>query len=277
MQHYLSHYSLESTQLFMYIPSGTYILWVPTYLTPLFPPMTMAVLEANGKPTPAAPDPLPSQMPSETPHAPLSTFTGSKTSWCCPIWVHHDPGTICHIWPPQHHHHGTPPMSNNLPWANYQLKPSFDMQKTLAQLHQPTIDQHCHHPSHQHQPEGHHSPPHLPCTKHANQPELHYKVWQVTNSNSTLTVNYTTDNQSKQVLMIDTLDFFTPIIHNSRQTDPQSAAWNLSSYYTKNPTMTTTQHLATTGNHNSSLSLLSHHQLPNQTISGQSELQRRYG
>jgi len=53
--------------------ASTKNLCIPTYES-FFPPMTMAVLEADGEPLPAPPGPLSSQRTPVTPHPPLTIF-----------------------------------------------------------------------------------------------------------------------------------------------------------------------------------------------------------
>jgi len=87
--------------------------------TPLFPLTTMVVLEANGKPIPAAPDPQPAPTPSEIPRAPVP-INFEKKAWCRhSVWVHRDPSTISHVPHSTHRHHGTPPLSHDPPNANH--------------------------------------------------------------------------------------------------------------------------------------------------------------
>jgi len=190
--------------------------------TPLHPPKTMVVSEANGKPVPAAPDPQPPPMLSEIPSVPLPIFSKQKTSSRHPICMQRDPGTLNHVPQSTHHHHGTPLPSQELFNTRQHSASSFIPQCKSDQQQQFTLN-HCRRNLlQQHQTAHRYQPPHAPCMKMTDRLMVSNNTNQEYNDkNSNLTGNYVTGYTLLQLPMTDITDGFTPIVCSHRTKHPQ--------------------------------------------------------
>ncbi len=229
-------YSPESTQ-----PFTSHTLWYiyPTssYVpTPLHPPKTMAVSEANGKPVPAAPDPQPPPTLSEIPSVPLPIFSEQKTSSRRPIRVQRDPGTLSHVQQSTHRHHGTPPSSQEPFNTRQHSASSFIPQCKSDQQQQFTLN-HCRRNlPQQHQTARRYQPPHVPRMKTTDRPTLSNNTSQEYNvKNSNPTGNYVTGYTLPQIPTTDITAGFTPIVCSRRTSTPHTSLSNIL------PTTTTPQ------------------------------------
>jgi len=193
---------------------------VPTLL---LPPKTMAVLKANGKPIPAAPDPqLSLIMLSEISHVPLPLFFGQKPSSRHPVWVWHDPGTLSHVQHLSYCLHDIHPPLHITSKTRQHSTSSFELQHKSDQQQQFMLNHHWGNPSHQQQTESHHHQPHMWHTKSTDHPVLNENTSQETNDIVLLTGNYVTGDKLQQVTTTDIPDCFTPIVcsHGSEYSQP---------------------------------------------------------
>jgi len=210
--------------------------------------MTMAVLEANGKPIPVAPNPQPAPTLSKIPHESFLIFSGGKASSRCPIQVCQDPGTLSYIPSLTHCHHGTPLSTHKVLTANQPPNSPFKLWCQSAQQQQLTNnDWQCSIP-HQHQTQDWHHPIHAQCTMLANWPELHNNKSQEINDNSILNGIYITGTQLQHVITTSYPDCFTLIVHDSCQKYSKPTL-TPSSYNSRISTRTTNQQLIPQNHH----------------------------
>jgi len=208
----------------------------------------MAVLEANGTPIPAAPDPQSTPTSTETPSAPLPINFGTKTSRSRPVRVRRDPGTLIHVPPSTQHHHGKPPSSHDVSIANQPSTLSLELRRKSAQQQQLTKEHHrCSLPQ-QLQTKGHHHRTNAQRMSPTNRPELHKNESQENNNDNLFNGIYTTGNQLQHAIKTDYPECFTPTVHDSRN---QYSPPNLPprSYNSKIPIPITNQQRTTTNNH----------------------------
>jgi len=210
--------------------------------------MTMAVLEANGKPIPAAPDPKPAPTLSETPRETFPIFSGGKTSSRRPVRVRRDPGTLSHVPLPTHRHHGIPPSSHDVSTANQPPTLPFEPRRKSAQQQQFINDHRRRSTPHQHQTKGRHHTTHAHRTTLTNRPELHKEKSQENNVNSLFHSIYTRDNQLQHAMTTDFPDCFTPIVRDSCKNYPQANSTTRSPN-SKISTRTTDQQQITQNDH----------------------------
>jgi len=177
----------------------------------------MAVLEVNGKPIPAAPNPQPAPTLSEIPRESFPIFSGGETLRRRPVRVRRDPGTLSYIPYPIHCHHGTLPQTQEASTVNQPPTSPFELRRQSARQQQLTNDHRHYSIQHQHQTNNRHHLTHAQRTTLANRPELRNKKSQEINDNSFLNSNYTTGTQPQPITTTNYPDCFTPIVSDSRQ------------------------------------------------------------
>jgi len=183
----------------------------------------MAVLEANGKPIPAAPDPQPASTPSETPREYLPIFSGGKTSRRCSVRVNRDPGTLSYVPTSPHRHHGTPLLNLEFLTANRPPTSPFEIRHHSAQQQQLTHNHWQCSTLHQQQTKGRRYSTNTQCTTRANRPELcNNKSHEINNKSQETNDNgisngSITGTQLQNTITTDHTDGFTPIVCDSRQ------------------------------------------------------------